>query len=189
MTRRASRSYEPAYPYTLLFEALDAWRAEVIRDVDARNRFLEHIQPTVEHCVGRMASLYGVLQHVEDMVGFTNLSLLESWLPRYLSSKRKVERSTELVAYFTRTVRGYALDFIKHNYDPLVVQVDDRHDVRSHTDRVADRLDRAMIHEVIDRRWREHLATRRRSAEVDDVAYRVVEYLVWQGYEGDGIPA
>jgi len=118
-----SRGNRFDYPYSLLQEAVEAYMEEVFRDGEARNRFLVTIQPLVQRCVGRVVSLYGgaLVEQEEDIVNHVNVSMVGSWLPRYLASGRKLERMTGAVKYVGRTIRGMVLNFIRDTYDPRLV--------------------------------------------------------------------
>lgn len=184
MTRR---TYTPKYPYTLLREALDAYRAEVFRDDEARNRFLTHIQPMVRQCVGRAVGTYGgaIARRSEDVVGFVNVKLLEAWLPAYFASKRKVERVLEAIRYLSKSIRGYVITYIKKTYDPRIILVDVVHEV----DRVFDRrADQEELDAAYDRMFAEHVALRPRPDLDFEVVRKLLRYLVWKEYkETDGV--
>ena len=188
MTRpRKKRAYKPEYPYTLLPEALDQFRAEVFRDDEARNRFLVHIQPLVRHCVGRFASARGggAVRKIDDVVAFANVKLLESWLPAYLASKSKAKRVVEAVKYLVMSIRGYVLDFIKKDYDPRVVPLAD-HDGRSRS--FVCREDTKDINAICERMLAEHLALRPRADLDMEVVTKLMRHLAWEEYKrADGL--
>ncbi len=185
MSRR--RTYRPEYPFTLLAEALDLWRSEVIRDDEARNKFLIHIQPLVRHCTARTARSYSdaLVRKIDDVVGFVNVKLLESWLPRYLASERKVERVREAVRYLTKSIHGYVLDYIKQTYDPREVPFG------LEISRPPSELEqhRSELHETLVRMVDEHVALRPRPDLDVEVVRRLMRHLAWKEYVGnDGVP-
>lgn len=187
MARKKRRDYRPQYPYTLLAEAWDAYRAEVVRDDEARNEFLSHIQPMVRHTVGRYLRLYGTaIKRKDDFVGFVNVKLLESWLPAYLASKGKSQRIREAVRYFTKSVHGYVLKFIKKNYDPHLVPLSG-HEKQSRT--LEYRADREAVEAAYERMLAEHLALRPRSDLDMEVVRKLMRFLAWEEYRSiDGVP-
>lgn len=185
--RKKRRSYRPRYPYTLLAEAWDAYRAEVIRDDETRNEFLSHIQPMVRHTVGRYLRLYGTaFRKVDDVVGFVNVKLLESWLPAYLASKGKTRRIREAVRYFTKSVHGYVLKFVKKDYDPRLVPLDG-HEKQPRT--LEHSADREVVEAAYERMLAEHLTLRPRSDLDVEVVKKLMRFLAWEEYRSiDGVP-
>ena len=186
-TPKKAPKYRPEYPYTLLVEAIDQYRAEVFRDDEARNRFLVHIQPLVRHCVGRFASSRGggAVKRIDDVVGFANVKLLESWLPTYLAGKRKVDRVREAASYFVTSIRGYVLDFIKKNYDPRVAPLVDNDRSRS----LICKGDKEELDAAYERMLAEHVALRLRPDLDMEVVEKLMRHLVWEGYRStDGLP-
>lgn len=182
------RTYQPEYPYTLLREAADQYRAEVFRDNEARGRFLVHIQPLVQHCVGRVVSEYSsyIMRNIEDIVSYVNIRLLSSWIPKYLSQST-ARRWREAVKYFSLAVRGYTYNYLRDTYDPRLVPMADVTEAqRLFVDSVAERVDRDEVRASIDRVAREHLAMRRYPEAVIDVVPRLMEYLVWKEYDRTG---
>lgn len=189
MSGKKHRAYTPEYPYTLLAEALAEYRAEVFKDDEARNGFLVRVQPLVRHLVGRSASVYGgeLMRSVDDVIGFVNVSLLESWLPAYLKSARKADRIPEAVRWLSKSVRGYVLTYIRRTYDPRVMPVVEVGDVER---AFARREDREEIAAAISREIDEHVALRRRDNVDIEVVMKLMKYLVWRQYkENDGVPS
>ena len=182
------RAYTPKYPYTLLAEALDAYRAEVFRDDEVRNKFLAHVQPLVRHCVGRTIATFGgpLFGRVDDVVGYVNVRMLESWLPAYLSSKSKAARVREAVRYLSKSIRGYVLTYVKDNYDPRLMSFDLAPEPARSFGR---RADREEIDAAYQQMLEEYVALRPRPDLDLEVVRKLVKYLVWEEYRRiDGVP-
>lgn len=187
MKKAKRRTYKPKYPYTLMAEALDLYRAEVFKDDDARNKFLEHVQPLVRHCVGRTIATFGgpLFGRVRDVVGYVNVKMLESWLPTYLSSKGKVARVREAVRYLSKTIRGYVLTYVKENYDPRLLSFEIAGEPARSFER---RADREELDAAYQQMLKEHVAIRPRTDLDLEVVRKLMRYLVWKEYKRtDGV--
>lgn len=172
----------------MLDEAVERYEAEVFTDDEARNKFLVHIQPLVRHLVGRVAGARrGIaIGRVDDVVGYVNVRLLESWLPVYLAGKRKASRMSEAAKYLVTTIRGYVLNYIKKNYDPRTMPFIDRYD-RSRS--FVWRLDREVLDAAYERMLAEHVALRPRPDLDTEVVEKLMRYLVWEEHKRtDGVP-
>lgn len=186
MTRKR-RNYQPKYPYTLLAEAVDVYKTEVVVDDEVRNMFLTHIQPLVRYCVGRHLRIYGeaAIRYVKDVVGFVNVKLLESWLPTYLASKGKSQRIPGAVKFLSESVRGYVRKFMEKNYDPRLVSLG-AYNERSLT--LEHRADREAIEAACERMIAEHVALRPRPDLDMEVVRKLMWHLAWEDYRSiDGV--
>lgn len=168
--------------FHLLTEAAESYRNEGIRDEVARNNFLIHIQPLIEYAVSRFAAVYGLQQKKEDILGFVNLKMLESWLPSYLRRRREQK---ETIRYFWTSVRGYVLVYVRDNYDPRVMPFKISTEYK---DRFAEKEDRAAVNDLKNRLYDTHMAMRT-GKEVDTVVVsRLARHLAWKRYsESDGV--
>ena len=170
---------------------MENYRAEVIKDDEARNRFLEHIQPLVSTCIGRQLSTGTtvVSRKIDDIENFVNVKLLESWLPSYLgegnATKAKAKDIGMGIRFLQKSIYGYVRKFATQTYDPRLVPLGfgiNRERTLEHP------ADREQVEASYEQMLAEHLALRKR---VDmEVVEKLMWYLAWEKYRStDGVPA
>lgn len=172
----------------MLDEAVERYEAGVFEDDEARNEFFVHIRPLVRRLVGRVVSALGAgaARNIDDVIGYVNVRLLESWLPTFLASNRKSERIPEAAKYLVTAIRGYVLNHLKKDYDPRTVPFVDRYD-RSRS--FVWKLDREELDAAYERMLAEHVALRPRPDLDLEVVEKLMRYLVWEEYKRtDGVP-
>ncbi|MCK5643714.1 MAG: hypothetical protein KAJ19_23135 [Gammaproteobacteria bacterium] len=176
---RKKYKYKPERPFTLFVEALQMYNDEVLKDDEARNNFLVHIQDLVEHCARRTATVSGksVSEKIDDVIGFVNVNLLASWLPRYLSSKPKMDQIPSAIKYLKVSINGYIKKFIAKNFDPRIVPAD-RMEARARSFNKSE--DDVEFGATYDRMFAEHVAMRPRPDLDLEVVEKLMRYLAWK---------